>query len=91
MMTIIRCVKCNKDSFVAVEDFDGKSLFISLDIQRYYDMCKDCHNIKNLKYSQYFCSVQCLKDWVTNDLDKYVEDEVMWGRMYRENPHLEKK
>jgi transcription elongation factor Elf1 len=90
MQTIIRCAKCNKDSFVACEGFDGKALFISLDIQRYYDMCKSCHDIKRLQYQQHFCSVQCLKDWIANDLDKYVEDEVMWGRMYRENPQLKK-
>jgi len=89
MLSTVHCANCNKESFISCED--GKGLFISLNIQRYYDMCKACHNIKDIKYSQHFCSVQCLKDWISSSLDKYVEDEVMWGRMYRENPHLEKK
>jgi len=80
MITIIRCSQCKKELSIACEGFDGKSLFISLDIQRHYDMCKECHHIKDVKYTQCFCSVQCLKNWIASDLDKYVEDKVMWGQ-----------
>lgn len=81
MFNRIRCVKCDKEISIYCEGFDGKALSIVLDITRYYSMCKECHNIKDFKNRGYFCSTQCLKEWIQNDLDKYVEDEVMWGKI----------
>ena len=70
-MIICRCASCNKSLSCDVE---GKSLFISLDIQRVHSICKECHHMKELKYQLHFCSVQCLKDYVTDPeyLDQYI-------------------
>ena len=90
MITIVRCASCKKELGCDVAGFDGKKLFISLDIQRFHSICKECAHMKDLKYHLMFCSVECLKDYVMDPecQDQYIADEVMWGRFYEQNPHL---
>ena len=82
MLQICRCASCKKELGCSVEGFDGKTLFISLDIQRFHSMCNECKHMRDTKYQLYFCSVQCLKDYVIDPkcLDQYIEDEVFWGK-----------
>jgi hypothetical protein len=84
MIDVAKCQKCNKELRMLCSEFNDKDLWIHLEIQRFYDMCDKCNNLKDLKYKLYFCTKECLKDYVANDLDKYIEDEVYWGRIFRE-------
>jgi len=79
---ICRCANCNNELSSNVEGFDGKTLFISLDIQRFHSMCNECKHQSTVKYTQYFCTIECLKTYMNDPekLDKYVKDEVYWGK-----------
>lgn len=90
MMKICRCENCKEQLQSIVDGFDGKTLFISLDIQRFHSMCKECKHQNDLHYRVHFCKIECLKEYVTDPekLDKYVKDEVYWGRFYEMNPHM---
>lgn len=85
MLSIIGCSTCGKSSYISFENFDDKSLFISLEIKRSYDYCKCCNNIKDLSYREYFCSAKCLKEWVVDNLDTYIAYEVMGGKYNKQN------
>ena len=77
-MIICRCASCKKDLGCDVEGFDGKTLFISLDIHRLSSICKECNHMQELKYQLHFCSAQCLKDYIIDPecLDQYIEEKV---------------
>lgn len=90
MIYVLNCASCKKSLGCNVDGFDGKTLFISLDIQRFHSMCKECKHMKDLKCQLHFCSVKCLKDYVMDPecLDEYIRDEVFWGKFYEKNPQL---
>lgn len=80
MTRLIRCARCNKQIQLQCEGFDGKGMFISLNIQRFHDMCKECHHMKEIGYQQYFCDTNCLKEWINNSLDNYMKERVFWDK-----------
>jgi hypothetical protein len=41
MISICTCASCKKELSWSVEGFDGKSLWITLDIKRIYRFCKE--------------------------------------------------
>lgn len=90
MMLVCRCASCKKELGCAVEGFDGKNVWITLSFKRHHSMCNECKHMDSVNYDLYFCGIQCLKDYVIDPecLDAYVADEVFWGKMFRENPHL---
>jgi hypothetical protein len=90
-MDVAKCQKCDKILMVSVSEFNDKQLWIKLEIQRFYHMCDKCCDMKDLKYNLYFCTKECLKEYITNDLDKYIEDEVYLGRMILQQNHAAQK
>jgi hypothetical protein len=87
---IAKCQKCDKTLMVSVNDFNDKDLWIRLEIQRFYSMCDKCCHPKDMKYDLYFCTKECLKDYVVNDLDSYIEDEVYWGKLLKQMEEMNK-
>jgi len=82
MLQTCHCGSCKKPLSCSVEGFDGKNLWITLKFDRRYEMCNECKHMKNSEMSIWFCSVQCLKDYVMDPecLDQFVEDEIFWGK-----------
>lgn len=85
MLSTCRCAACNKELSCDVEGFDGKKVWINMEFTRLHSMCNECKNMSQNKNFLSFCSLQCLKDYVMDPdcLDKFFEDEVMWGRLER--------
>lgn len=77
MIARIVCQSCKKPLSISCSEFDGKAMFISLHIKRFYEMCKECAHMRDTVHEPHFCSVKCLKEWIFFELDKFIEDRVM--------------
>ncbi|RJQ30273.1 hypothetical protein C4565_00380 [Candidatus Parcubacteria bacterium] len=72
----VRCKNCDKHLEIKYDEFDGKTLWVNLDITRFYKKCSECHHMNEWKVTVNFCSPQCLKLWVEKNLDDFVKNSL---------------
>lgn len=74
MTSTSRCDKCDKDLAIQYKDIkDADIMWVSLNFKKFLSLCNECHHLKDYNYVRNFCSAQCLKDWIDNNLDGYIK------------------
>lgn len=73
MLQMCHCAKCDNNLGFEVDAWPEKALFITLKLDHVHKACDACCHTRTIPYNVFFCSVDCLKAFVAEDLDKYIE------------------